>query len=215
VIAHPDDEAMFFVPTVSSFVAAGADCFLLCLSSGNYDGLGATRRTELVASAQVLGIPATHVQTIDDPLLQDGPKESWPAREIGGVLDTFVKRHRIDTLVTFDAQGVSGHPNHISVHVGVRDFIQQSTSTVRAYQLESTNILRKYLGIVDFIWSQLLTTFSRDGRLLLCSPNPLLSYWAMCAHASQFVWYRYLFVIFSRYTFMNTVVPLESPAKSE
>jgi hypothetical protein len=34
VIAHPDDEAMFFVPTVVQLVNSGVQVHLLCLSSG-------------------------------------------------------------------------------------------------------------------------------------------------------------------------------------
>jgi len=36
VIAHPDDEAMFFTPTIKEIQSQGRDVFLLCLSSGNY-----------------------------------------------------------------------------------------------------------------------------------------------------------------------------------
>lgn len=32
--AHPDDECMFFAPTVMSLAAAGAELWLLCLSLG-------------------------------------------------------------------------------------------------------------------------------------------------------------------------------------
>jgi hypothetical protein len=34
VVAHPDDESMFFAPTVLSFVASGAQVMVLCLSLG-------------------------------------------------------------------------------------------------------------------------------------------------------------------------------------
>jgi N-acetylglucosaminylphosphatidylinositol deacetylase len=34
VTAHPDDEAMFFVPTLAHFVACGEDVGVLCLSNG-------------------------------------------------------------------------------------------------------------------------------------------------------------------------------------
>ena len=34
VTAHPDDECMFFAPTVTSLVARGAELWLLCLSTG-------------------------------------------------------------------------------------------------------------------------------------------------------------------------------------
>lgn len=34
VTAHPDDECMFFSPTLSSLAATGAELWLLCLSTG-------------------------------------------------------------------------------------------------------------------------------------------------------------------------------------
>jgi hypothetical protein len=34
VTAHPDDEAMFFVPTITALRASDADVVLLCLSTG-------------------------------------------------------------------------------------------------------------------------------------------------------------------------------------
>ncbi|CAI5505803.1 unnamed protein product [Closterium sp. Naga37s-1] len=93
VIAHPDDESMFFVPTLRALVARpsavghlvsaaalpqadstqhGARCALhiLCLSSGNAEGLGSTRRAELKAAAASLGIAQQCVEVVDHPQLQ-------------------------------------------------------------------------------------------------------------------------------------------------
>ena len=36
VTAHPDDECMFFTPTMSSLAASGARLSLLCLSTGTF-----------------------------------------------------------------------------------------------------------------------------------------------------------------------------------
>lgn len=55
LIAHPDDEAMFFSPTLLS-LAPHNDISVLCLSSGDADGLGAIRKGELVESCRRLGI---------------------------------------------------------------------------------------------------------------------------------------------------------------
>lgn len=43
--AHPDDEAMFFLPTIMSLQKY--KIHLLCLSNGNYDKLGEIREKEL------------------------------------------------------------------------------------------------------------------------------------------------------------------------
>lgn len=55
VIAHPDDEAMFFVPSILHLGKTN-NLHLLCMSTGNADGLGRTREKELQASAKLLGI---------------------------------------------------------------------------------------------------------------------------------------------------------------
>lgn len=58
LIAHPDDEAMFFAPAVLSLTrpASGNSVRILCLSTGDADGLGDTRRRELRKSARLLGV---------------------------------------------------------------------------------------------------------------------------------------------------------------
>jgi N-acetylglucosaminylphosphatidylinositol deacetylase len=64
--AHPDDEAFFFGPTITSLMSlSGSDnasgsvtpqVYSLCLSVGNADGLGDIRRRELADSLDVLGV---------------------------------------------------------------------------------------------------------------------------------------------------------------
>lgn len=68
--------------------------------------------------------------------------------------------------------------------------------------LESTNILRKYIGLLDAV-------FSVWAPVVFVRLLPLGSFRAMKAHHSQFVWFRRLFVIFSRYGYLNTLRPLE------
>lgn len=70
LIAHPDDEAMFFAPTVLALTrpALHNRVEILCLSSGDAAGLGPTRKRELVESAVVLGLRSPeHVVVVDDP----------------------------------------------------------------------------------------------------------------------------------------------------
>uniref|UniRef100_A0A672KTL5 N-acetylglucosaminylphosphatidylinositol deacetylase n=1 Tax=Sinocyclocheilus grahami TaxID=75366 RepID=A0A672KTL5_SINGR len=66
VTAHPDDECMFFAPTVLQLVESHAALYLLCLSTGNYNNQGLQRKRELLDSCAVLGIPSNHVTIIDD-----------------------------------------------------------------------------------------------------------------------------------------------------
>lgn len=64
ITAHPDDECMFFAPSINHFIKSGMSVDLLCLSTGNFDGIGEVRTEELRKSAGVLGI--RNVKIIND-----------------------------------------------------------------------------------------------------------------------------------------------------
>jgi len=216
VIAHPDDEAMFFVPAIAALSARpGIECFLLCLSTGNFDGLGQQRSLELVESAQLLGLNVSggHVRVMDEPALQDGPQNVWPIEKITHIIVQYAREHKIDTIVSFDERGVSGHPNHIALANGVSALarsVAQSGAVPRCFSLVSVSLLRKYLGLFDLPfalcanWLQNRQQHSGHSLLLL-SANPSLAQRCLLAHASQFVWYRRLFVVFSSYVYINTL----------
>lgn len=57
----------------------------------------------------------------------------------------------IDILTTFDADGVSGHPNHISLYHGAKAFVATPgrASLVDLYTLKSVLLLRKYTSVLD------------------------------------------------------------------
>lgn len=65
--AHPDDEAMFFSPTIRGLRNHGWDVRGLCLSTGNSEGQGEARRGELFSSYGVLGVDEGNVQVLDIP----------------------------------------------------------------------------------------------------------------------------------------------------
>jgi len=205
VIAHPDDESMFFVPTILTLTdQPDSSLYVLCLSTGNFDGLGLTRTKELYASARVLGIEKERVIVVDDPVLQDGKNQSWSKKEVARQVSAHVKQWKINKILTFDDYGVSGHENHIDTSHGVRHFHQTSEwgqkKSNTLYQLESTGICRKYTGVFDMTRSLV-----QSDTQCFCSLAPWVNYGAMRAHFSQFVWYRRMFVLFSRYTYVNTI----------
>ena len=129
----------------------------------------------------------------------------------------------IDVLVTFDEGGVSSHPNHISLYHGAKAFVEGIvagkegwSSPVDLYTLTSVNILRKYTSVMD-IYTTLaswkldgdLSDATHPGGLLFMSSvygeNAYGTAWkAMTeAHKSQMVWFRYLWISFSRYMLIN------------
>jgi len=64
VISHPDDEAMFFQPSIVTLKQENK-LHLLCLSNGNAEGLGREREKELELSCKSLGF-AEAPTVIDD-----------------------------------------------------------------------------------------------------------------------------------------------------
>lgn len=83
LIAHPDDEAMFFAPTLLQLTQPenGNHVKILCLSSGDADGLGETRKRELVQSGLALGLRSEEdVFVVENPYVFPkgvGREENW------------------------------------------------------------------------------------------------------------------------------------------
>ncbi|XP_057573051.1 N-acetylglucosaminyl-phosphatidylinositol de-N-acetylase isoform X2 [Hippopotamus amphibius kiboko] len=120
VTAHPDDEAMFFAPTILGLARLRHRVFLLCFSAGNYYNQGEIRKKELLQSCDVLGIPASNVVIIDNRDFPDDPGVRWDTEQVASVLLRHVEAHGIHLVVTFDAGGVSGHSNHTALYEAVR-----------------------------------------------------------------------------------------------
>lgn len=151
VTAHPDDESMFFVPIIRALQRAGHPVHCLCLSTGNWQGVGAARVGELQAAGHVLGLVS--VTILDEPFcLADGPRHRWEVTAVEEALSEYLRRPGTPSfklVLTFDARGVSGHPNHCDVSRGVRYALGRGAgeTCVALLELQSTSWWQwKYLG---------------------------------------------------------------------
>ncbi|XP_030040111.2 N-acetylglucosaminyl-phosphatidylinositol de-N-acetylase [Manduca sexta] len=203
VVAHPDDECMFFGPTIFRLCEQGADVHILCLSTGNYEGKGNIRRKELWDACHILGVPDENICIISDTRLQDNPKINWPVPVVAKLIHHQIEALDIDTLVTFDRGGVSSHANHSAVFYAVAYIFVEKIMPTRCavYTLDSVNILRKYLGFLDLPLSFVLSS----KRYFLRWTESRRVVRAMKRHRSQMIWFRYLYVMFSRYMVINTL----------
>lgn len=126
-------------------------------------------------------------------------------------------------ILTFDSHGVSSHPNHIAAFHGARLFAQQSqlNGDVDLYALETYPLTTKFLGLPHALWSHALyspslsfpshqrtrtqtqkqDTHHRPTSLSFLSTTYEYAQTlrAMRQHATQLVWFRYLYVVFSSY----------------
>ncbi|KAI8342729.1 putative deacetylase LmbE-like domain-containing protein [Chlamydoabsidia padenii] len=203
--AHPDDECMFFGPTLTFLQSFSSKTriHVLCLSTGNADGLGDIRKKELVRSCQKFNISSSHVKSLDHRELQDGMNNNWSPSLIADLLADHVKKYKIDTIVTFDDKGVSGHLNHAAAFYGANEYRQ--THSIQLYKLTTISLLRKYVGIVDLMVMAIQNKIQSSAKVLIISPPfaYLQAHKAMRQHHSQLVWFRWLYVSFSRYMFIN------------
>ncbi|XP_026579102.1 N-acetylglucosaminyl-phosphatidylinositol de-N-acetylase [Pseudonaja textilis] len=202
VTAHPDDEAMFFAPTILALKSASL--WLLCGSTGNYYQQGEIRKAELIESCNVLGIPASHVTILDHRKLPDHPSAKWDIPLLAELILSHIKTHQIDLVVTFDAEGVSGHLNHRSVYAAVRSLHSERKVPEGCHflVLETVNVFRKYISI----WDAPLSCYkNRDALFIATEKEAELAKRAMRCHHSQMLWFRYLYVRFSRYMVINSL----------
>eukprot|EP00887_Chlorella_sp_A99_P005752 scaffold1.g5752.t1 len=112
----------------------GTKVCVLCLSTGNADGLGAARSQELLHACALLGIERRDVTIVDDPALQDGMDRDWSPAAVERHVAAAVERARPQTLLTFDRGGVSGHPNHRAAWAGVVLYQQLRAQLARQAQ---------------------------------------------------------------------------------
>ncbi|KAF2646418.1 phosphatidylinositol glycan class L [Massarina eburnea CBS 473.64] len=237
LIAHPDDEAMFFAPTLLSLTRPelGNHVKILCLSSGDADGLGEIRKKELVKSGLQLGVRSEDdILVIEDTQYRNFPDSmtvTWHPRLISNLLTmTFAPkiasisskeapRANIDAIVTFDADGISSHPNHKSLYNGAHTFLKAFMHhhsgwecPIKLYTLTTTSVFRKYLGVLDAPATLVGATVRR--KELGSFPSPLVfasspvryrtAQTAMTtAHKSQMRWFRWGWITSSRYMVIN------------
>jgi N-acetylglucosaminylphosphatidylinositol deacetylase len=125
----------------------------------------------------------------------------------------------IDVIITFDAHGISAHPNHKALYNGAHAFLKAIMHKhsgwecpIKLYTLTTTNILRKYISLLDSPATIARAVFTR--KELGNYPTPLLfisspfgyrrAQKAMTtAHQSQMRWFRWGWITLSRYMIIN------------
>ncbi len=161
ITAHPDDESMFFTPTLRNLIHLDSknerhnqkpNIQLLCLSNGDYRDVsdGPVRTKELYKACSLIGIDGqktsdtASVIVLDDDRLKDGPNEVWNSdliantvlEHIQTILSSIQKQQSTQpqlniNIITFDQGGVSDHPNHVDVFRGIKHFLHEKCHVVR------------------------------------------------------------------------------------
>jgi N-acetyl-1-D-myo-inositol-2-amino-2-deoxy-alpha-D-glucopyranoside deacetylase len=143
VHAHPDDESIYTGATMAKYAAEGARVTLVTctlgelgevippslayLAAAKEDGLGEYRIGELAAACAELGVTDHRFlggpgRWRDSGMMgtegNDDPRCFWRAdvdQAAGALLDV-IAEVRPQVLLTYDAHGAYGHPDHIQAH---------------------------------------------------------------------------------------------------
>ena len=125
VFAHPDDETVCAGGTFAKYASAGADVRVVSLTRGGAgqirDASVATRSTltavrekELDAAGLELGL--TETRCLDYP---DGGLSDVDSQTLVGLAAELISEIEPDVVITFGADGFSGHPDHVAVGAAV------------------------------------------------------------------------------------------------
>ena len=238
VIGHPDDEVMFFSPSIIELGKPkyNNDIHLVCFSNGDAvdPSMGSIRSNELLHSATILGVPRNKVTILSN--YKDGMNITWDHAKINNSLKQIIGTSAKDlVLITFDESGVSKHPNHISLYHGCKQFYKSFYSknkSVSLYVLKSLNFWEKYSFtlltnvelFVDYLSKYFISnilkininisffqTTANSSVKIYSDLNMLsVSYAAMgYGHFSQMVWFRYAWLVLSRYLTFNHLIQIE------
>lgn len=139
VHAHPDDEALSTGGILARYADEGIRTVLVTCTNGElgygpggiepgdpaYDEavVTATRRRELEASRRLLGIDHLELLGFHDSGMMGWPQNDasgafWrtPVEDAAARLTAVMARYSPQVVVTYDADGFYGHPDHIQAH---------------------------------------------------------------------------------------------------
>lgn len=235
LIGHPDDEVMFFSPSIIELSKKRHNnkVRLLCLSSGDAESemMGAIRRDELYKSARILGIEKQDVILVGG--FKDGMDMVWHEEDIKRILQSNVNdSKKKEVLVTFDEKGVSKHPNHMSLYHGAKSFLvsQKDNRELSLYVLKSLSFWEKYSWtfvtnvelfvnhISDLIIRKIFNVKINISIASLHQERHSFKIYSdlsmfslslaamMYGHHSQMTWFRYGWLLMSRYLTFNNLI---------
>jgi LmbE family N-acetylglucosaminyl deacetylase len=122
VYAHPDDEIFSIAGTFRKYSDEGVKTALICATRGEMgkinsstlatpQTLGEVREQELREACRITGI-----QDLTFLGYQDGQLTNINEVEAVGRIVFHIRRLQPEIIITFDANGDYGHPDHIAIH---------------------------------------------------------------------------------------------------
>ncbi len=135
--AHPDDESFGLGATLAQYAAAGVRTYYVCSTGGevgtvdesylkDHDTVESLRVEEMKCAAIVLGLAGVFYLGYRDSGMPGSPDNKHPnalaaapIEEVAGRAVKIIREIRPDVVLTHDAGGGYGHPDHVATHNAV------------------------------------------------------------------------------------------------
>lgn len=132
--AHPDDESFGPGPTLAKYASEGVKVYYICTTGGeagtvepkylkNFDSIKSLREHELKCAAEALGLAGVYYLGYRDSNMRGTPENKHPdclamapVEEAAGKIVKIFREIKPDVVLTHDAGGNYGHPDHIATH---------------------------------------------------------------------------------------------------
>lgn len=230
VIAHPDDEIMFFNQFLlalnklkndadGQFKNKEEGCLkinIICLTNGdNENKYGKLRENELIDSCKTLLSNYTldfnmfiHIGSFVDSMT-----ENWNITEVQQYLSKIINCNNNGLIVTFDQFGISSHVNHRTCNEAVLKQYSSSES-IHIWTLKTPSFFQKYMGALVLLYQN---QNAASNRITLQNYDIYQVIFLIGimghVHKSQMVWYRWLWWISNSLVWSATFEIVHSPKK--
>ncbi|MFC2020301.1 PIG-L deacetylase family protein [Chloroflexota bacterium] len=132
--AHPDDESFGLGSTLAQYAASGVKVYYVCSTGGEAGTVDPKhlrgditikqlRSTELECAAQALGLAGVGDLGYRDSNMRGSEDNKHPdalvmapIEEVAGRIVKIIREIKPDVVITHDASGGYGHPDHIATH---------------------------------------------------------------------------------------------------
>lgn len=131
VFAHPDDESSSVAGTTAKYTQRGVPVDLICATRGEKGTRLDVPPDVDTAMAREAGLRiaagVTGIRNIYFLGYVDGDLEKADTREIADRLIDIMRKVRPEVVITFGPDGISGHPDHITISMATTDAFDMLT----------------------------------------------------------------------------------------
>jgi LmbE family N-acetylglucosaminyl deacetylase len=132
--AHPDDESFGVGSTLAQYAAKGVKVYYVCSTGGEegtvephflkgYGSIKELREHELKCAAEALGLAGVYYLGYRDSGMRGAASNKHPdallmapINEVAGKIVKIIRELKPDVVITHDAGGGYGHPDHVATH---------------------------------------------------------------------------------------------------